>query len=48
MNFKVLPAINPSGIDFLVFFVAFDERIPNMIVREHGNAWFSKKIVFML
>ena len=27
-------------IDFLVFFfvVAFDEKIPNMIMREHGNA----------
>ena len=41
------PAINPSSIDFLVFFfVAFDERIPNMPSQTCGNAYFLKKTRF--
>ena len=44
---KVLPAINPSSIDFLVFFfVAFDERIPNMPSQTCENAYFLKKTRF--
>ena len=44
----VLPAINPSSIDFLVFFffVAFDERIPNMPSQTCENAYFLKKTRF--
>ncbi len=42
----VPPAINPSSIDFLFFFVAFDERIPNMPSQTFENAFFLIKTRF--
>ena len=38
--FKVPAAINPTGIEFFVFFVAFDERIPNMPPKTRDHAYF--------
>ena len=44
----MLLPIKPSGIDILVFFffVAFDERIPNMPSQTCENAYFLKKTRF--
>jgi hypothetical protein len=45
---KVPQAINCSGVELTVFFfVAFDERIRNIIGAAHRNAWSFKKCDFL-